>query len=123
MIGLVALVVLLALYVALVACLDRGESGLAHWWKATAIAATIRIGVLWALVVLQWRRALGLWVMPVILVLLPEGLWLPRDFAWTIGRGLLVTALLLAGTALWTAMAVAVVRMFRRHSRPTAGAS
>jgi hypothetical protein len=121
--GLVALVALLALYLGLVACLGRAESGLAHWRKATAIAAGIRVGVLWALMALHWRGALGLWAIPLILVLLPEGLWLPRDYAWTIGRGMLVTGLLVVGTALWTAIAVAIVGTCRGRSRPAAGAS
>ena len=58
--------------------------------------------------------------MPFILLLLPEGLLLPPDFTWTVGRGIVVTGLLAAGTALWTALAMAVVRALRSVSRPSA---
>ena len=120
MIAILASFVLLALYVGLVAAVSQSERGLTLWLKSTVIAAAARIGLLWVLLALHWRGLLGLWAMPFILLLLPEGLLLPRDFSWTIGPGLLVTALLAAGTALWTAIALAVVRGLRRVARPPA---
>ena len=51
---------------------------------------------------------MGLWATPFLLLLLPEGFLLPRDFAWTVTRAVLV---LVAGTALWAALAVAVLRL------------
>ena len=56
------------------------------------------------------------WAMPLLLVLLPEGFLLPRDFAWTLPRAVFVTGLLAAGTAVWTAIAVGVVRGLRPSS-------
>ena len=55
--------------------------------------------------------------MPFLLLLLPEGLLLPRDFVWSVSRGILVTGLLAVGTALWTALAMAVVRALRGAGR------
>ena len=120
MIILLTTFVLLALYVGLVAALGQSERGLALWLKSTVIAAAARIGLLWVLLALHWRGLLGFWAMPFILLLLPEGLLLPPDFAWTVSRGLLVAGLLAAGTALWTGMAMAVVRGLRAVSRPSA---
>ncbi len=120
MIALLAPFVLLALYVGLVAAVGQSERGLAVWQKSTVIAAAVRIGVLWVLLALHWHGLLGLWAMPFILLLLPEGLLLPPDFAWTVSRGILVTGLLAAGAALWTGLAIAVVRALRIVSRPSA---
>jgi hypothetical protein len=112
--------VLLALYVGLVAAVGQSERGMTLWLKSTVIAAAGRIGLLWVLLALHWRGLLGLWATPFILLLLPEGLLLPPDFAWTVSRALLVTGLLAAGTALWTGLAMAVVRGLRAVSRPSA---
>lgn len=120
MIALLAPLALFGLYVALVACLGGTDGGLALWRKATVIAAATRIGLLWILLALHWRGLLGFWAMPFLLLLLPEGMLLPRDFAWTPGLGALVTGLLAVGTALWTALAVAVVRLCRGQARPAA---
>jgi hypothetical protein len=123
MITLFAAFVLLGLYLGVVAAVARSRRGTASravWMRATVIAAAARIGLFWALLALHWGGLLGLWALPLILLLLPEGLLLPRDFSWTIGPGLLVTGLLAAGTALWTAIALAVVRAFRRVARPPA---
>jgi hypothetical protein len=120
MIALLAPFVLLALYVGLVSVIGQSERGLPLWLKSTVIAAAGRIGLLWILLALHWQGLLGLWAMPFILLLLPEGLLLPPDFAWTVGRGILVTGLLAAGTGLWTGVAMAVVWALRRVSRPSA---
>ena len=120
MIILLATFVLLALYVGLVAALGQSKRGLALWLKSTVIAAAARIGLLWLLLALHWQGLLGLWAMPFILLLLPEGLLLPPNFAWTVGRGILVMGLLAAGTALWTGLAMAVVGALRRVSGPPA---
>ena len=118
MIILLTTFVLLALYVGLVAALGQSERGLALWLKSTVIAAAARIGLLWLLLALHWQGLLGLWAMPFILLLLPEGLLLPPNFVWSVGRGILVMGLLAAGTALWTGLAMAVVGALRRLSRP-----
>ena len=120
MIILLTTFVLLALYVGLVAALGQSERGPALWLKSTVIAAAARIGLLWLLLALHWQGLLGLWAMPFILLLLPEGLLLPPNFVWTVGRGILVMGLLAAGTALWTGLAMAVVAALRRVSRPPA---
>jgi hypothetical protein len=123
MITLFAAFVLLALYLGVVAAVARSQGGTASravWMRATVIAAAARIGLFWALLALQWGGLLGLWALPLILVFLPEALLLPRDFSWTLGPGLLMTGLLAAGTALWTAIALAVVRALRTVTRPRA---
>jgi hypothetical protein len=119
MIVVLAPFVLLALYVGLVAAVGQSERGMTLWLKSTVIAAAARIGLLWLLLALHWRGLLGLWALPFIVLFLPEGLLLPPDFGWTPGRGMLVTGLLAAGTALWTGVAMAVVWALRAVSRPS----
>jgi hypothetical protein len=116
MIMLLAPLLLFGLYLGLIASLAPRRGGLTLWATATAIAATVRVGVLWSLLTLHWRQTLGLWATPVLLLLLPEGLLLRREFMWTFGRAVLVTGLLIVGTALWTAVAFGVFRLFCRRT-------
>ena len=113
MIAVLGPLLLFALYVVLVASLSRPGGDVGLWRRAASIAIVVRLGIFWGLLVLHWRGALGLWAMPLLLVLLPEGFLLPRDFAWTLPRAVFVTGLLATGTAVWTAIAVGVVRAFR----------
>ena len=106
MITLLGPLLLLGLYVALVAGLAARHRGLALWGRAAVIPATVRVGVFWGLLALHWRGTLGLWATPFLLLLLPEGFLLPRHFIWTLPRALLVSGLLVVGTALCTAMAM-----------------
>ena len=107
---------LFALYVVFVASLPHTAGDGALWRKAASIAITVRLGIFWGLLALHWRGALGLWATPLLLLLLPKGVLLPRDFAWTLPRAVFVTGLLAVGTAVWTTIAVGVVRGFRPSS-------
>lgn len=107
---------LFALYVVFVASLSRTAGDVGLWRKAASIAITVRLGIFWGLLAFHSRDALGLWAMPLLLLLLPEGFLLPREFAWTVPRAVFVTGLLAAGTAVWTAIAVGVVRALRPSS-------
>jgi hypothetical protein len=113
MIALLGPLLLFTLYVAFVASLPRARGSVAVWRRAAFIAIAVRLGIFWGLLALHWRGALGLWVTPLLLLLLPEGFLLPRDFAWTLPRVMFFTGLLAAGTAVWTAIAVSVVRALR----------
>jgi hypothetical protein len=107
---------LFVIYVVFVASLSHTAGDVALWRKAAWIALTVRLGIFWGRLLLHWRGALGLWATPLILLLLPEGFLLPRDFTWTLPRVVFVTGLLAVGTAVWTALAVGVVRRLRPSS-------
>jgi len=113
-IALLGPLLIFGLYVALVACLSRATGDAGLWRRVATLAITVRLAIFWGLLALHWRGALGLWATPLLLPLLPEGFLLPRDFAWTLPRAVLVTGLLAAGTAVWTATAIGVVRGLRR---------
>jgi hypothetical protein len=116
MIAFLGPLLLFAIYVVFVASLSHTAGYLALWQKAASIAITVRLGIFWGLLALHWRGALGLWAMPLLLLLLPEGFLLPRDFVWTLPRAVFVTGLLVVGTVVWTAIAVGVVRKLRPSS-------
>src|SRR4029453_11700149 len=98
MIALVAPILVLLLFLGLASTFARGQSGWVFWAKTTALLATFRLGVLWFLLLLHWRGALGLWATPLILVLLPEGMLLPRNQIWTAGSPLIARALVTFGS-------------------------
>ncbi len=116
MIALVAPILVFLLFLGLVRTLARAQSGRVLWVKATALLATFRLGVLWFLLLLHWRGALGLWAIPLILVLLPEGMLLPRNQVWTPGAAFIASVLVTIGSGLWAMAALAVVSLFRRRS-------
>lgn len=117
MIAFLGPLLLFGLYVAFVASLSGRTGDGAVWRRAAAIAITVRLGVFWSLLALDWLGALGLSAVPFLLLLLPEGLLLPNHFAWTLPRAMLFTGLLAAGTAVWTGMAVGMVRALRAWAR------
>ena len=124
MIALVAPILVFLLFLGLVSTLARGQSGWVLWVKATALLATFRLGVLWFLLLLHWRGALGLWATPLILVLLPEGMLLPRNQVWTPAPALLASVLVTIGSGLWAVAALVVLSLFRRNKaqgRPRRG--
>jgi len=116
MIALLPPILVFLLFLGLVRTLARGQSGWALWAKATALLVAFRLGVLWFLLVLHWRGALGLWAVPLILVLLPEGMLLPRSHVWTSSGVLIAHALVMIGSGLWAVAALAVLSLFRRKS-------
>lgn len=116
MIALLAPILVFLLFLGLVSTLARGQSGWILWAKATALLAAFRLGVLWFLLLLHWRGALGLWAIPLILVLLPEGMLLPRSQVWTSSGVLIAHALVTIGSGLWALAALAVLSLFRRRS-------
>jgi hypothetical protein len=113
MISLVGPLLVLLLFLWLVSRLARGQSGRALWVKATALIAAFRLGVLWVLLLLHWRGALGLWGVPLILVLLPEGFLLPRNQVWTFGTALIASLLVMIGSMVWAGATLAVLRLGR----------
>jgi hypothetical protein len=116
-IALVAPIMVFLLFLGLVSTLARGQRGWGLWVKATALLVTFRLGVLWFLLLLHWRGALGLWATPLILVLLPEGMLLPRNQVWTPGPALIASVLVTIGSGLWAAAALVVLSLFGRRSK------
>jgi hypothetical protein len=116
MISLVAPILVFLLFLGLVGMLARGQGGWVLWSKATALLAGCRLAVLWFLLMLHWREALGLWAVPLIIVLLPEGMLLPRNQVWTPGAAFIASVLVTLGSGLWAMAALAVLSLFRRRS-------
>ena len=120
MISLIAPILVFLLVLWLVARrMARGQTAWRLWLEATALLAGFRLGVLWFLILLHWREALGLWTIPLIVVLLPEGFLLRRDQVWTFSAGIIASALVTIGSALWTVAALAVLYRFRRTPTTT----
>ena len=115
MIALMAPILVFLLFLGLVSLLARDPSGRVLWVKATALLVTIRLGVLWGLLLLHWRGSLGLWAAPLILVLLPEGMLLPRNQGWTAGPALIASVLVAIGSGLWAGAALIVLSPYRRR--------
>ena len=113
MISLIAPTVVFLLFVGLASMLARGQSGRALWVEATALIVAFRLGVLWFLLLLHWREALGLWAVPLIMVLLPEGFLLPRNQVWTPGTALIASVLVTIGSAVWAVAALGALSLFR----------
>ena len=101
MISLVAPLLVLLLFLWVIRRLARGQTGRGLLVKATVLIAAFRLCVLWALLFLHWRGALGLWAVPVMFVLLPEGFLLPRNLAWTSSTALIASALVMVGSLVW----------------------
>ena len=83
------------------------------WVEATLLIAAFRLGVLWVLLFLHWRNALGLWAIPLFILLLPEGFLLPRNQVWTWGTALIASVLVMIGSAAWAGATLAVLSLFR----------
>ena len=115
MISIVAPILLFLLFLGLVGKLAQGTSRRELWFRATALIGAIRLGVLSFLLLLHWREALGLWAIPLMMVLLPEGFLLPRNHVWTPGSAVLAGALVAVGSGLWAGAAVSVLSLFRRR--------
>ncbi len=92
-----------------------GQSGWVAWVKTTSLIAAVRLGVLWLLLLLHWREALGLWAVPLIMVLLPEGFLLPRNQIWTAGATLIASVLVTLGSTVWAIVVLATLSLFRRR--------
>jgi hypothetical protein len=115
MISLVAPILVFLLLLWPVSRLPSGQSRRALWVKATALIAVFRLGVLWVLLLLHWRAALGLWAVPLTMVLLPEGFLLPRNQVWTAGTALIASALVMIGSALWAVATLAALSRCRKR--------
>lgn len=74
------------------------------------LLAATRIGVLWFLIYREATYQQSLPQLPLILLLYPEGLLLPRNFAWTVERGVAFSGALLLGSLLFVAFVVRVTR-------------
>ena len=75
--------------------------------------AAVRIGVLWFLIYREATHQQSLVQLPLILLLYPEGLLLPKNFAWTAERGVAFSGALLLGSLLLVAFGVRVARNLR----------
>lgn len=75
-----------------------------------SLLAATRIGVLWFLIYREAAHQQSLLQLPLILLLYPEGLLLPRNFTWTVEKGIAFSGALLLGSLLLVAFVVRVTR-------------
>jgi hypothetical protein len=75
--------------------------------------AAVRIGVLWFLIYREATHQQSLVQIPLTSLLCPEGLLLPRNFAWTVGRGVVFSGALLLASLLLVALVVRAARVLR----------
>lgn len=73
---------------------------------------------LWLLIYLDWTNQQRLATLPLVVLLFPEGLLLPRSVAWTANLGLLFSTALVAGSFVWVLMLSLVRRRWRREALP-----
>ena len=67
-----------------------------------SILALARLGVLWVLLVLYWAEMMQYGHALLLIVLLPEGFFLPRKVNWTWDTALLASGVIVGGSFLWT---------------------
>lgn len=72
--------------------------------------AAVRVGVLWLLIHHEWTHQQSLAILPLVLLLFPEGFLLPAPVEWTTKLGLLFSTALIAGSFVWVLTAALVVR-------------
>lgn len=77
------------------------------WGSAVAL---VRVSVLWFLIYREWTHQQSLNTLPLVLLLLPEGLLLPASVIWTARLALVFSAALIGGSFLWVALAMMVRR-------------
>ncbi|GEM_PF-4092694 len=78
-------------------------------WIWGGVVALVRLGVLWFLIYREWTREASLAILPLVLLLFPEGWLLPAPMTWTTSTALAFSAILAAGSFLWVMIFVLVV--------------
>ena len=79
--------------------------------RVAVFVAAVRIGVLWYLLIRQAMGQQSLDDALLILPLYPEGLLLPRNWEWTLTRGIGMSIALSGGSLLITAIIAAILRV------------
>jgi hypothetical protein len=82
----------------------------ARVWLWGSAVALVRVGVLWFLIYREWTHQQSLNTLPLVLLLLPEGLLLPASAIWTAKLALVFSAAVIGGSFLWVALAMMVRR-------------
>lgn len=82
-------------------------------WLWGSAVALVRVGVLWFLVYHEWTRQGSLTLLPLMLLLFPEGWLLPAPMTWTTTAALVFSAILTVGSFLWVMIVGLVVRRGR----------
>ena len=75
--------------------------------------AAARIAILWVLIFREAAHRQSVAELPLIVLLYPEGLVLPRTFEWTVGRGFALSGVLLLGSLLIAGFVGHAVRFLR----------
>jgi hypothetical protein len=81
--------------------------------KLASLLAAVRIGVLWFLIYREATHQQRLVELPLVLLLYPEGLLLPRNFAWTVGTGVAFSGALMMGSFLLVAFVIRAAPLLR----------
>jgi len=86
--------------------------------------AAVRITALWLLIYLEWSHRQSISLLPLVILLYPEGLLLPAKFNWTLWGAIGFSGVLLLGslvltTVLFVAMRSAQLLGNRKRSNGT----
>ena len=76
------------------------------------LAAT-RIVILWLLVFREWHQQQNIAFLPLVGLLYPEGLPLPRNFSWTLGTAVTFSVALLLGSFFFAFVLYGAVRVMK----------
>ncbi len=78
------------------------------------IIASCRVAIFWWLFTQLQANSQSISLLPLVLVLYPEGLLVPHDLQWTVGNCILFSALLVVGTIVLVGAAALLVSLRRR---------
>jgi hypothetical protein len=74
------------------------------------VIAVVRVGVLWFLIYREWTHQQSLATLPLILLLLPEGLLVPTPVVWTAKLAYVFSVALIASSFAWVLILAVPVR-------------
>lgn len=86
-------------------------------WKVGSGLALIRLSSLWFLLYAEWTHQQSLGSLLLVLLLLPEGWVIPKDFSWTWMPAVIFSGLLVLGSFIWALSLILAVNMAKKVLR------
>jgi hypothetical protein len=81
---------------------------------ASTVVAGLRLAAFWGLYSLEQLHAQSISLLPLVLLLYPEGLLVPKDHRWTMASALLFSAALVVGSFILVGIVALVISALRR---------
>jgi hypothetical protein len=88
---------------------------LARIWLWGSAVALVRVGALWFLIYREWAHLQNLATLPLVLLLFPEGLFLPAPVTWSARLAVVFSAVLIAGSFAWVLIFTMAARWYGRR--------